>query len=288
MLNIQNYITDSRLFKTLKVDDLLFVEFKCIIDETKTGFWTHNNYFVYVLGGKKKFVTTQNEYMVEGGESLFIKRGAYVSHKYFDEEFCALMIFIPDDFIKNIIFKLNSLGISTNDVEESDGILPVYTDEALVSYFHSVLSYFRKSITPPKDLLRIKFEELIINILANNTNRELKAYFGNLCRSAKIRISEIMESNYTRNLNLEEFARLCGRSLSTFKRDFLKVYGIPPGKWLTEKRLHHARMLLETTELGVNEITFQSGFENNSHLVKIFKSAFGLSPLKYRHERIVV
>ena len=94
-----------------------------------------------------------------------------------------------------------------------------------------------------------------------------------------------MEKNYTYNLALKEYARISSRSLAAFKRDFLKYYRTTPGKWLTGKRLTHARMLLNTTKQSITEIAFNSGFENISHFSRIFKEKFGLSPLQFRKKR---
>lgn len=45
-----------------------------------------------------------------------------------------------------------------------------------------------------------------------------------------IDIKNVMSENYTYNLKVEEFAKLCGRSLSTFKRDFKTIYYTTPSK----------------------------------------------------------
>ena len=84
------------------------------------------------------------------------------------------------------------------------------------------------------------------------------------------------------NLTVAEFARLAQRSEATFKRDFFAWYQTTPGKWLTQKRLEYAKRLLNTSNRNVNEIAFDSGFENLSHFSRIFKEKYGISPLQYR------
>lgn len=91
-----------------------------------------------------------------------------------------------------------------------------------------------------------------------------------------------MEDNFAYNLTLEEFARLCGRSLTTFKRDFAEAYHTSPGKWLIQKRLKYSKYLLETTDKNVTELAFECGFENTSHFIKVFRQTFGLTPLQYK------
>jgi transcriptional regulator GlxA family with amidase domain len=91
-----------------------------------------------------------------------------------------------------------------------------------------------------------------------------------------------MEANYTFNLTLSEFARICQRSLSAFKREFTETYHISPGKWILEKRLAHARYLLKTSLKNVNEIATESGFDSPTHFSRTFKEKYGLPPLQYR------
>lgn len=76
MLNIHSFIRDNNHFKQLKIDDLLFVEYKCMVDEVKAGIWSDVNYFVFVTSGKKMWRSIYYDYVVETGDSLFVKKGA--------------------------------------------------------------------------------------------------------------------------------------------------------------------------------------------------------------------
>jgi transcriptional regulator GlxA family with amidase domain len=91
-----------------------------------------------------------------------------------------------------------------------------------------------------------------------------------------------MEANCCHNLSLEAFAKLCHRSLSTFKREFRLHYGIAPGRWLLERRLDCSAHLLTTTNMSVTDIVFECGFEQPSHFSRAFKAKYALSPSEYR------
>src|SRR5210317_400878 len=99
MLDLYGYIKSSNHFKKLQINDLLFIEYKCLVNESKAGIWSDTNYFVFVTSGKKMWRSIYNDYVVEAGDSLFVKKGANLVHQYFDEDYCALMVFISDDFI---------------------------------------------------------------------------------------------------------------------------------------------------------------------------------------------
>lgn len=98
----------------------------------------------------------------------------------------------------------------------------------------------------------------------------------------KIDIEETMLNNFQYNLKLEEFAKLCGRSLSVFKRDFNKHFNITPFRWLKAKRLEYAKTLLLESELNVNQVCYESGFKNNSHFVQSFKEKFDMPPNQFK------
>jgi AraC-like DNA-binding protein len=72
-------------------------------------------------------------------------------------------------------------------------------------------------------------------MLENPLNQGLTTYLKNLSDNHKPSLHEIMEANYTFNLSLAEFARICQRSLATFNREFREYYQTTPGQWLSEE-----------------------------------------------------
>ncbi|HEX6226097.1 MAG TPA: AraC family transcriptional regulator [Chryseolinea sp.] len=288
MNNVYDFVSNSNLFKKFEVNDLLFVEYKCLFPENKVAYWTSSNYFIYVLGGRKRYVSGNNEYVFEVGDGLFVKRGVYVAERFDKEDFCALVIFVPDNFIESVTRKYAGLHPARQQPVQGDSIIRMNMDEAFSTYFRSVLSYFPKSVSPPRELLLIKFEELILNILTSPDNGELSAHLLSIRKNDKVSIRETMEKYFMHPLSLNDFAELCARSLSSFKADFFKTFKTSPGKWLMARRLEHARVLIETTEEPVSEIAAKAGFKNTSHFVRIFKDSYGKPPLQYRQGRLVL
>jgi len=294
MQNVYEIAKSTPMFKKLEVSSLLFTEYKCMEDESVFQVWSHLNYFVYVLSGKKQWRSRDANYMVYANEAIFVKKGANIIHKFFEEDFCALMIFIPDDFIKDFIShhpkSATGKGSSNNDRisrihSESDRVIPLELDSTLSTYFQSLYAYFFKKKLPSSALIEIKFKELILNLLSSPANQTVSDYFCNIAKQSKPSIESIMEANFTYNLTLADFARLAQRSLTSFKRDFRQCFRTSPGRWLTEKRLQYARYLLESTDKRVYEVAFESGFENPSHFTRIFKERTGITPLHFKKEQ---
>jgi len=102
-------------------------------------------------------------------------------------------------------------------------------------------------------------------------------------------VAEIMEANFRFNLSLEEYAKLCHRSLSSFKREFQARFQESPGKWLLQKRLDYSAALLRNhPKMNVTEIAFESGFEDVSHFSRAFKAQYRFSPIVYRQKSSTV
>jgi len=282
MTNIQDFITNSPIPKKISVDQLLFTEFKCPQEEERSHVWCDNNFFAHVLTGSTVLKTPNQEYTLKAGDSAFAKKGSVISQGFNDHEFCELLIFVPDDFIKTVVDKYK-IDLSGHKLHRpGDNLIPLTSSSLLDTYFQSLIPHFREPVAPPANLIKLKFEELILTLLSNNDYQPLGGYFHHVCNLAKPSIAEIMDTNFFSNLSLEEYARLCARSLSTFKAEFRDIYKESPGKWLLEKRLSYSRFLLETTDKSIGDICFESGFENHSHFIRAFRNRYGLPPGKLR------
>jgi transcriptional regulator GlxA family with amidase domain len=83
-------------------------------------------------------------------------------------------------------------------------------------------------------------------------------------------------------LTLKAMADHARMSVRTFSRRFRDETGVSPAKWLLRQRTHHARLLLETTDLGVDRIARRAGFGTAAALRQQFHAAVGVAPTAYR------
>jgi AraC family transcriptional regulator, exoenzyme S synthesis regulatory protein ExsA len=287
MINLYEDIKSKNHYNKFEIGGLLFAEYKCPLGEKFVGIWTHTDYLVHVVTGKKTWHTTDGSFAAEPGQSLYFKKGAAIVEQFFYEEFCLLLFFVPDDFIRSVVKEY--AGESDKVFEKTtsnESTIRVSSDIALEVFFQSMMTYFSGVERPSEALLRLKLKELILGILVSKKNPKLSAYFNSIGNNEAPSVSEIMESNFRYNLSLENFAELCHRSLSSFKRDFQKLYNASPGKWLVNKRLDYSTVLLKNNHMNISQIVFECGFEDLSHFSRAFKSRFGVSPTQFRQQTI--
>lgn len=285
MINLYEDIKSKDHYNKFEIGGLLFAEYKCPLEEKFVGIWTHTDYLVHVVTGKKIWHTTDGSFAAEAGQSLYFKKGAAIVEQFFYEEFCLLLFFVPDDFIRSVVKEYaGELNIVSKNVSSIESTIRVNNDVALNVFFQSMLTYFSGLERPSEALLKLKLKELILSILVSRNNPALSKYFQSISSQEAPSVSEIMESNFRYNLSLENYAELCHRSLSSFKRDFQKQYNLTPGRWLLNKRLEYSAVLLRNNHMNISQIVFESGFEDLSHFSRAFKEKFGLSPSQFRNQ----
>jgi len=285
MVNLYSEIKKSDQFRKMEVSELLFVEYTCPVEDHKFGIWSNNNYFAFISSGKKIWRTIYHSYDVQEGDIIFVKKGANLTHQFFKDEFCALFMFIPDDFIKGFLERnARLLNAAQKNPSRQDAVLRVQPDELLKNYYHSILSYLLLPQKPNEELLLHKFEELLLSLFSNEKHRELTDYFVSLGRDRQYHMTRVMEQNFAYNLKLDDYAQLCHMSLSSFKKAFKEYYRSTPAAWLQARKLEYARHQVINSELSINHLALECGFEDPSHFIRLFKQKFHLTPLQFRQK----
>jgi len=168
----------------------------------------------------------------------------------------------------------NSIHKSKNHTGEKNLLLK--PDALLKSYFQSLLPYVEQSQKIGKKLAAIKTNEAIALLL--HLKSSLKSFLFDFSEPHKMDLKKFMLQNYHYNVPIEHFAKLTGRSLAAFKRDFGHIFQTSPRKWLQEKRLAEAYHLIQQKKRKPTEIYLEVGFENLSHFYTSFKQKFGVTP----------
>jgi AraC family transcriptional regulator len=105
-----------------------------------------------------------------------------------------------------------------------------------------------------------------------------------LCGWQLRRVTDFMTEHVADDLALDELAALANLSAKHFARAFRQSTGIPPHRWLIERRIDRAKALLSSGDLSLAEIALACGFADQSHFTAAFRRGTGVTPGAYRRE----
>lgn len=273
------------LSKQLHCRGLLFTQYECPQTTPKEKFFIECSFITYVISGRRIFHKNGKTWDLTEGTCAFVKKGAHISERPEEEGWCVMVFFLPDDFLAQLIIEhRKNLHLANLPPPSGDHVLLLQINEFSKSFFFSMLPYFSQSPPPAENLVELKFKELILSLLSNPDNNSFLSYLNSLSNDRHIPLEEVMQNNFMFNLSMADYAKLACKSISTFKREFKKRFNDSPARWILTKRLDLATELLQTTQLGIAEITLECGFENQTHFSRVFKEKTGLSPLKFRSQ----
>lgn len=153
----------------------------------------------------------------------------------------------------------------------------------LKGFFDSLLPYVDNPKKLTAKIAELKIYEAIELLL--QTSDVFRNFLFDFQEPHKVDLEAYMNHNYKYNVPLSAFAKLTARSLSTFKRDFTKVFETTPQNWLQQKRLEQAHFLISKKKQRPSEVYLKVGFENLSHFSFAFKKQFGYAPTELTKTR---
>ncbi|MBK0369182.1 AraC family transcriptional regulator [Flavobacterium agrisoli] len=97
-------------------------------------------------------------------------------------------------------------------------------------------------------------------------------------------VFNFIKDNFQEPISLEEISGMVSMTEPSFCRFFKKITNKTFTNFVNEYRLAHASKLLAEKSISINEVCYESGFNNFSHFSKLFKAYTGKSAMQYRQE----
>ncbi|MFF2912052.1 AraC family transcriptional regulator [Paenibacillus sp. NPDC057934] len=255
----------------------------CGYSDIKTGrMYLQDHVLLVVLEGVYIVRYGEQKYMVRKNEMLLLHKGIAVEYEKYGEADSRhvldyVMFFLKDELLHEFM-KISSFPSSESVAPASTAVHSV--NERLLSYVASIKPYFEKPETIQDELIKLKMLELLFDIL--DADKGLLNQILQLRQQRPTSIVEVVEKNLFNPVSLQDLAYLSGRSLSTFKREFRKIYNEPAIQWIRNRRLEKAKELLTHSGISITEVCYATGFENVSHFSKVWKKKYGIPPSAMR------
>ena len=105
---------------------------------------------------------------------------------------------------------------------------------------------------------------------------------GNIGNSLVDHAIEYIQTHLSDKLTVEEIAADAGYSASYFSHVFNRETGMSPYRFVVKSRVDSAMQLLQTTQLPIQDIAFQVGFNSVANFCYAFRREKGMSPHECR------
>lgn len=241
---------------------------------------------VVITGGKAVHIINGIEYNIQSGDVYVIKGNT--THGFSQVKNLSLY---------NIAYMENEPVLEYEYLRIMSGFQALFFVEPI---YRKQLNFEHKLHLSSKDIV---FAESILEIMASENkdapqyDRILRIYFTSFitflsrqfeqkCEKSKITsISDTLafiEKNYTRQITVDELAKMAHLSSRHFIRLFIQNYGITPKQYIMQLRIRYACRRLEQSAKSISDIAFESGFTDTNYFTSCFKSRMGKSPKEYR------
>ncbi|GGF13338.1 helix-turn-helix domain-containing protein [Flavobacterium limi] len=277
-------VVPQLLYQHKNVRKIMVDGLSCIVHKTmdtidlNTDHYVSSHVLSVVLKGKLNIETYYEEERFSVGQNqlVFIPKGRYMISDVLPEndEFEAVFYFFEEKIIHEFL-----AGIKSIDTPVSNPSLLLDYSENIRIFTESILKVYTENAN--KEVTKLKLLELLYLIYNSLQQDHLIQILLSINEKKKRNLEELMLENFDKPLSVEDYAFLAGRSISSFNRDFQRKFEMPPKKWIIKKRLEKAVELLTSTDLNIEQISVEAGYENVSYFIALFGKQFGISPKQF-------
>lgn len=155
--------------------------------------------------------------------------------------------------------------------------------EAYQQLFYNILNeYINASYAAPL-LIKSELLKLIYNLyfwaneISNKTVLSNSPYYTRIKK-----VINYVQCNYATKLDLTTLSGIADLSPHYFHKIFTQIMSMTPFEYINNTRLAKAKEFLIQTDLNIQKVAENSGFENSSYFSEVFKKAYSISPRDFR------
>lgn len=239
--------------------------------------------FLYMKENGAQLISSQSDIYVAKKEAVLLKCDTYFmdmiqnTNKGIVE---VIAIHLYPEILKKLY--INELpAIIEKQVKNTEN-KHLVDQEIIARFIDSLEFYFDNPSLVNDDLLELKIKELILLLIQTKNIDSVLELITDLYSTRTIEMKDVVKLHLYSNLTTEELAGLCHMSLSSFKREFKKVFNDSPTNYINSQRLRKAKELLTVTDLSIGDIAFEVGIHDPQYFTRLFKRKEGISPSAYK------
>jgi AraC family transcriptional regulator len=97
------------------------------------------------------------------------------------------------------------------------------------------------------------------------------------------RVLAYIDEHLAEDMTVADLASVACLSIFHFTRAFAATIGVPPHRYVSQRRLEIAKETIATGRASLSEIALDCQFSSQSSFTRAFRRATGMTPAEYRH-----
>ncbi|MCP2029719.1 AraC-like DNA-binding protein [Flavobacterium sp. HSC-32F16] len=244
--------------------------------------------FLYVREGEVVYQFDDQQINIVSNYSLLLNcvvSGKQLHSSNFSSNCEIVIITFYPEILKKIYDKEFPLLLQKpNNVVSNKSSEKINNDFLIQKYIEGLLFYFENPSLINEDILVLKVKEIILLLSQTQNSESVRLILSQLFSPSTFSFKQIIEANLLSQLTIEELAHTCNLSVSSFKREFAKIYNDTPANYIKAKKLEKAAELLELSDKRISTIAFDCGFNDLANFTKSFTRQYNTSPTNYRQK----
>lgn len=242
--------------------------------------------FLYMLQGELEYRLDNEHVNIPANYSLLlncITSGKKIQHASTDSSGEIVVVTFHPDILKKVYDKELPLMLQKpNHVVSNLSSEKINNDFLIHKYIEGLLFYFENPSLVNDDILILKLKEIILLLSQTQNAEAIQVILSQLFSPATYTFKQIIEANLFLQVSIEELARKTNLSLSSFKREFSKLYNDSPASYIKSQRLERAAELLLASDKRITDIAYDCGFNDLASFTKSFHDKYKVTPTNYR------
>jgi AraC family transcriptional regulator, exoenzyme S synthesis regulatory protein ExsA len=243
--------------------------------------------FLYMLAGEMQYQSNDDQLNIPANHSLLlncINSGKQIQQTSAASNGEIVIVTFHPDILKKIYERELPVIFQSGNKVSNQVRQKINNDFLIHKYIEGLLFYFENPSLVNDEILILKLKEIILLLSQTQNAETIQVILSQLFSPTTYTFKQIIEANLFVDISVDDLAQKTNLSLSSFKREFKKLYDDSPASYIKNKRLERAAELLVIADDRITDIAFNCGFNDLANFTKSFHDKYNTTPTNYRLE----
>ncbi|WP_306352655.1 AraC family transcriptional regulator [Flavobacterium sp. '19STA2R22 D10 B1'] len=162
-----------------------------------------------------------------------------------------------------------------------------YNNRELATTINKLISVCMSTSITKDAIADLTLQELLIQIIQIQSVNAIHKNPASNSNNLIYPVISFIRANLTSNLSMKKLMDITSMSKASFYRFFKKELGISPVEFVLQEKIKYAKQLLTEPNIQINQVSYESGFDDCNYFIRMFKKHEGITPKQYQKLCIV-